>query len=90
MGETWLFRDPPDLAVVTTTQILDGGQPILLVSHELDDGGWQFLDGGIPEMEDVRVVSLYRILMLDPTIRSVASLSQGEQAWRKSLSEPWQ
>ena len=31
--EVWPFSDPKNVAVVTVRQIVEGGQPVLLVSH---------------------------------------------------------
>ncbi len=89
MGKDWLFNEPPDLAVITTQRVLSNRFPILLVSHD-DDGGWQFLDGVPSETDDVRIVSLHRIITLDPTIQDLASLPPGKQAWRENRSELWQ
>lgn len=42
----WLFEDPPNVAVITSNQVLQGN-PILYVSHDEDDGCWQFHTGEI-------------------------------------------
>jgi hypothetical protein len=42
--QDWPFDQPPDAAAITLRAVLDGA-PILLVSHDADDDGWQFLDG---------------------------------------------
>lgn len=41
----WPFDQPPNCAVITQRQIVDGSQPILRVSHDEEDDGWQFLTG---------------------------------------------
>src|SRR4051794_14128998 len=43
--DDWPFANPPDVAAITTRQVVHGGEPILLVSHDADDGSWQFLTG---------------------------------------------
>ena len=41
--DEWPFESPRNLAVITLDRIMDGRNPILYVSHDEDDGGWQFL-----------------------------------------------
>jgi hypothetical protein len=38
---TWPFDQPPNCAVLTLRSIVFGGAPILYVSHDADDHGWQ-------------------------------------------------
>jgi hypothetical protein len=92
MGDTpnWPFSDPPALATITLRQIIEEGQPILHVSHDADDGGWQFLDGGVPQAADARVVSLAHMFQSDPTIGQLADLPVGWVAWREQPESPWQ
>ena len=41
----WPFSDPPNVAVFTTGQVVRGERAVLYVSHDADDGAWQFLTG---------------------------------------------
>jgi len=89
--EDWPFDDPQNVAVVTTREITEKNAPILLVSHDEEDGGWQFLPGGGPlREENARVVALRRIWLLDPSVGQLADLPLGWQASRRSPLEPWQ
>ena len=45
MSPDWPFDDPEETEVITLERILRGESPLLLVTHDLEDGGWQFLDG---------------------------------------------
>jgi hypothetical protein len=36
----WPFEDPANTAAITTRLVLDDGAPILLVTHDLEDGGY--------------------------------------------------
>lgn len=85
----WPFDDPPNLAVITTRQVTELRAPILFVSHDEDDEGWQFLTGGPLRDEDARVVALRRIWMLDPSVGELADLPLGWQASRSTASDPW-
>jgi len=40
---TWPFDDPPHVVVFTTKSIAFRQRPVLLVTHDEEDGAWQFL-----------------------------------------------
>jgi hypothetical protein len=84
----WPFQDPPNVAVFTTTFIVCDGRPILHVSHDADDGAWQFHHGGTYELKDARVVGLGEIVKRDPTVRELADLPLGWSAERVTNRQP--
>src|SRR5579871_3609481 len=86
----WPFSDPKNLAVFTTTSILNGTKPILDVFHDAEDGGWQFLDREEPMIENAAIVSLHSMVRRDPSICALADLPYGWQAWREHPDSPWQ
>ncbi len=86
----WPFDDPPNVATITVRQIIDGAEPILLVVHDADDDGWQFLTGGQFDVADGMVVSLQNIVRRDPTIAELADLAPGWRATRSSARAPWE
>jgi hypothetical protein len=86
----WPFADPPNLATITTRSIMHDGAWIALVSHDEDDGGWQFLPAGPPDQDDATVVALRRVWERDPTVVELADLPLGWQAWRASPDSKWQ
>lgn len=83
------FNDYPNTAVLTCCHIIDGSASILYVSHDADDGMWQFLCGKSHSENEARVVSLYEIYALDPTIAQIADLPYGYIAKRKSIKSNW-
>ncbi len=88
---TWPFEDPPNVATFTLRDIIDGKRPILFVTHDDDDGSWQFTDGRqAPDPKDAALVGLGCVLDLDPSIAELADLPIGWWAWRDSVDEPWQ
>ena len=87
--QNWPFEDSPNTAVITTCQVTEQNAPILLVSHDADDGGWQFLAGEPLREADARVVAMRRIWALDPSVGQLADLPLGWQAWRASPLDPW-
>ena len=88
--ENWPFDQPRNCAVVTVKAIIYGELPILYVSHEEDDYGWQFLHDNPVSMGDVSVVALREILELDPSILKLADLPAGRVATRRSVRSEWE
>lgn len=86
----WPFDDPPNVAVITTRQILSKDAPILFVSHDEEDGGWQFhTDENVSE-SDARIVSLHFVVSRDSSLKQLADLPLGWVATRSSVAAPWQ
>jgi hypothetical protein len=90
MSTDWAFEDRPNTAALTTVKVLDREAPILLVTHDEDDGGWQFLCGTTNDDADARIVGLGTIVKLDATVNEVADIPMGWRAWRDSAHGPWQ
>ena len=86
----WPFDDPPNVTTITTVKVLDEAHPILLVTHDEDDGMWQFLCGTTNEPKDGRVVGLDCIYERDPSIAKLADLPLGWRAWRTTATSAWQ
>jgi hypothetical protein len=84
-----VFDENPRLGVLTTAAVLQGA-PILMVSHDEDDGGWQFLCGTSNDPEDGRIVHLEEIVGRDPTVTAVADLPLGWIAFRSAVGAEWQ
>jgi hypothetical protein len=74
---------------MTTRQVLDVSEPILLVSHDADDHAWQFIGTTDASVTDGRVVCLEEIVHLDPTVLELADLPPGWQAMRGEVGSPW-
>jgi len=87
--DTWPFDQPRNCAALTMRQVLDGSEPILLVSHDEDDHGWQFIGSSDAQVADGRLVCLSHIVELDPTVRDVADLEPGWQAIRECVGGEW-
>ncbi len=90
MEQNWPFADPPNVVSFALRQIMDGDKPILLVSHDSDEGMWQFLDGDAVSMDDAMLVLLKNVVALDPTVAELADLPIGWQASRRTVDDPWQ
>jgi len=89
MDQPWPFADPPNVIVVTQQTILKEGKPILFVVHDEEDGGWQFLDGGVFRMDAALLVGLKPVFQHDASIAALADLPLGWQAQRTGPNEAW-
>lgn len=85
----WPFEDPPRVAVFTTTHVMNAGKPILYVSHDVDDGAWQFHSGDRVFSRDAMIVALEEVLAIDPSIGSLSSLPLGYCAERRDRESAW-
>ena len=90
MNSDWAFEDSPNTATITTVKVLERTAPILLVTHDEDDGGWQFLCGTTNADADARIVGLGTIVKWDSSVNELADLPLGWRAWRGSPGAPWQ
>ena len=86
----WPFEDSPNVATIVTRPVMDGSSWIALVSHDEDDGGWQFIGPEGPQEDDAMVVGLGTILKRDPSVAQLADLPLGWRAWRAGPDQPWQ
>lgn len=89
VADDWPFDQPRNCATLTMRQILDGEEPILLVCHDEDDHGWQFIGTTDANVEDGRVVCLEHVAELDPSVVEVADLPPGWIACRDAPGMPW-
>ena len=84
------FDDHPDTYTITCSHILDNGEPILYVSHDGDDGMWQFLCGKTHTESEARVVSLGEVFAKDNTLADIADMPPGYIAERSDVHDGWQ
>jgi hypothetical protein len=68
--------------------VLETGAPVLHVSHDADDGSWQFLCGTTDDPADARVVGLGRMCDRDASLLELADLPEGGHAWRERPAPP--
>lgn len=83
------FSDAKNTAVITTKDIIHKKKDILIVTHDSEDGMWQFLDGSDVTEDDAAVVSLYEMTGIDGSINELYDLPFGWRAFRNNKSEKW-
>jgi hypothetical protein len=85
----WIFEDPTNVAVLTTNNVMNRLKPILYVSHDEEDGMWQFHDGEKVQIEEAKILSLLEITEIDPGIIALHDLPEGWIAYRSSIDSNW-
>jgi hypothetical protein len=90
-GEMWAFGDPPNVAVIVTKSVVYEQDWIAFVSHDYEDGAWQFHGSQSNPMQenDALVASLQSIVQLDDSVRNLSDLPVGWHAWRTAREMPW-
>lgn len=66
----WPFADEPDVVAFTSKSVVENGEWVHFVSHDEDDGAWQFHSlSGVPDREsDSRLVLLRNMLKRDASV----------------------
>jgi hypothetical protein len=83
------FPDPPHTGVFLSESVHNGSETVTYVSHDSDDGAWQFLgnsmaDGGGPVLS-----CFHHPIDRDPSLSELADLPLGWCAERTKVGEPW-
>jgi hypothetical protein len=85
----WPFDQAPDVAAITTRQVIEQRLPVLSVTHYSDDHSWAFTCGTTEVTEDGRVIAMREALEIDPSLREVADLPPGWTARRQKVGHAW-
>ena len=88
--DKWPFDQAPNVAAITTRQVIEDGLPILTVVHYEFDHSWAFVCGVSDATEDGRVIAMATALKIDPTLATIADLPPGWFAHRLSPGAEWQ
>ena len=87
---TFQFSDPENAACMTCCHVLDDRAPILYVSHDTDDGMWQFLCGADGHgSEHAKIITLLQAVELDPSVNALYEMPLGVCAERQTVNAEW-
>jgi hypothetical protein len=84
----WKFSDPPHTGVYVSKAVQERSEPVTYVSHDADDGAWQFLGDSVAESGGV-LVCLHHPIDEDQSLAELADLPLGWCAERDVRGEPW-
>jgi hypothetical protein len=83
------FDQPRNCAVIVTDEVFSGQEPILHVTHDADDHGWQFAGLTYSGPEKAKIMSLAEVVQTDSSLLKLSQLPIGWHAWRHAVEEPW-
>ena len=89
LGRRFPFRDAPNTMSIVCCHVLDGA-PVLRVTHDAEEGMWQFLCGNEHDANEARVIALEEAYALDASIGKLAGMPCGYIAVRENLKAKWQ
>jgi hypothetical protein len=85
----WPFEDAENTACFTCSHVLEEKRPILHVTHDEDDGAWQFLCGQAHELHQARVGCLGCMIVREEQLAALADLPLGWRAERTHVGSGW-
>jgi hypothetical protein len=84
----WKFPDPPHTGVYLSKTVQNGAEPVTYVSHDADDGAWQFLGDSMSDSGGV-LSCFHHPIDNDSSLTELADLPLGWYAERSKPGEPW-
>ncbi len=85
----WKFSDPPHARVYLSETVHKGTEPVTFVSHDTEDGAWQFLGDSMSDGGDPVISCFHHPVDRDPSLAELADLPLGWYAQRDRVGEPW-
>lgn len=85
----WKFPDDPHTRAFLSETVHNGTEDVTYVSHDEDDGAWQFLGDSMADGGGPVISCLHHPIDRDPSLAELADLPQGWYAERANLGEPW-
>lgn len=86
----WKFPDPPHTRVFLSQTVQDKKEKITYVSHDSDDGSWQFLGDSMSEEGGPVISCFHHPIDDDPTLKELHDLPLGWYAVRDKPGDPWE
>lgn len=83
------FEQSENTACFSCRHVIKGSAPILYVTHDADDGGWQFLCGGDHTEEDAMIVCMGEVVKIDPSVNELHAIPEGTGATRETRGGAW-
>jgi len=85
---SWKFSDTPHTGVILSKAVNEGKEDINFVSHDLDDGMWQFLGDSMSDTGGV-LVCFHHPIDRDASLKELTDLPIGWYAEREKPGAPW-
>jgi hypothetical protein len=85
----WKFLDPPHTRAFLSEAVHTGVEPVTYVSHDLEDGAWQFLGDSMAGDAKPIISCLHHPIDKDPSLNELVDLPLGWWAERVKPGDPW-
>jgi hypothetical protein len=85
----WKFSDNPHKKVFLSEAVANSDEPITYVSHDADDGAWQFLGDSMASETGPVLRCFHQVVALEPVLIELADLPLGWWAEREKPGAPW-
>ena len=85
----WKFPDPPHTKAFLSEAVHTEAEPVTYVSHDADDGAWQFLGDSMAGDSKPVISCLHHPIDKDPSLKELADLPLGWWAERTKPGDPW-
>jgi hypothetical protein len=85
----WKFQDPPHTRVFLSETVHSGVEPVTYVSHDAEDGAWQFLGDSMAEGVAPVICCFHHPIDRDKSLAELADLPLGWYAERGKVGELW-
>lgn len=85
----WKFPDDPHVRVFLSDTVHKGIEAVTYVSHDADDGAWQFLGDSMSDGGGPVISCFHHPIDRDPSLAELADLPLGWYAQRAKPGEPW-
>jgi hypothetical protein len=81
----WLLRT----TCIQTREVFERHEPVLVVSHDADDGIWQLIGASDADAGTRKIGHLHHVVDEDPSLIDVLDLPPGSSAIRADVGSPW-
>jgi hypothetical protein len=85
----WKFPDSPHTGVFLSKTVHDGTEEVTYVSHDPEDGAWQFLGDSMEEGGGPVLSCFHHSIDKDPSLKELFDLPIGWSAERAQPGAPW-
>jgi uncharacterized protein DUF4262 len=85
----WKFPDDPHTQAFLSETVHNGTEPVTYVSHDVEDGAWQFLGDSMADGGGPVLCFLHHPIDNDASLAELADLPLGWYAERARVGEPW-
>lgn len=89
MSIPYHFNQPKNTACFTCIHVLKQSAPILHVTHDADDGYWQFLCNADHQDDDAMIVGMGEVVEKAPSINALHDMPAGIGAYRDTPTSQW-